>query len=213
MEDLELPPQIIAKGQEPMGERVNVYQKMDLITKIIDALKEEELAFFRESPLGKLLEISTKSSWSRSSGLFLLSRQLEVNKENKIWVLFGVTPLRFSLREFKIVTGLACGKYPNIAKKKRRGTADIKTSYYGTLFGLEEDVTVERVISNLKKKSIGDVQMRLRYTCLALVDGILMSTTHYPKIRVIKDPVEMVENLDVFLAYPWGGCLPCYIIC
>lgn len=204
MGDVELSPRMFAAGQEPLGERVNVYQEFDIIRQITNALKDDEIAFMRESPLGKLLDIPTKPAWSGSFGLFLLSRQLDVVKENGIWVLFGRTPVRFSLREFKIVTGLSCGKYPVAEKKKRKGTAGIKTPYYGKLFGLEEDVTIERIIYNLKKRLIGVREMRIRYACLALVDGILLPTSHYPKVKINKDHAEIIENMESFLAYPWG---------
>lgn len=39
---------------------------------------------------------------------------------------------------------------------------------------------------------------------LALVDGILVPTTHFPRVKIVKEHVEMTENLDEFLAYPWG---------
>ncbi|KAG7627093.1 Ulp1 protease family C-terminal catalytic domain [Arabidopsis thaliana x Arabidopsis arenosa] len=139
---------------------------------------------------------------SASFGLFLLSRQLEVANSDEIWVVFAGTPIRFSLREFKIVTGLPCGKYPKVQKNKKRGTGGKQIPYYNTLFGLEEDVTVERVITMLTKRVVTDRDIRLRYACLALVDGFLLPTSHYPKI--IKNHAEMSEDLQGFLSYPWG---------
>jgi len=106
------------------------------------------------------------------------------------------------LREFKIVTGLPCGKYPKVQKKKKKGTAGKQIPYYNSLFGLEEDVTVERVITMLKKKVVTDQEIMLRYACLALVDGFLLPTSHYPKI--MKDHAEMAEDLQGFLKYPLG---------
>ncbi|KAG7610609.1 Papain-like cysteine peptidase superfamily [Arabidopsis suecica] len=61
---------------------------------------------------------------------------------------------------------------------------------------------VERVITMLKKKVVTDQEIRLRYACLALVDGFLLLTSHYPKI--MKDHAEMAEDLQWFLKYPWG---------
>lgn len=109
---------MIAYGHDPLGEKVNTYQKMSTLIRILDALKPEELNFLRRSPLSQLLEMPNRPVWSASFGIFLLSRQLDVEKENEIWVLFAGTPIRFSLREFKLVTGLPCGKYPSVEKKK-----------------------------------------------------------------------------------------------
>ncbi|CAD5324614.1 unnamed protein product [Arabidopsis thaliana] len=75
------------------------------------------------------------------------------------------------------------------------------SSSFGLLL-LKEDVTVERVITMLKKRVVTDPEIRLRYACLALVDGFLLPTSHYPKI--IKDHAEMAEDLQGFFSYPWG---------
>lgn len=109
---------MIDVGENPAGTQVNVYQKMGIIHKLTNALDKEEVRLLKESALGKLLHLPFKPSWSRSFGLFLLCRQLE----NEIWVLFGGKLVRFSLREFKIVIGLRCGKFPASKKKKRKGT-------------------------------------------------------------------------------------------
>lgn len=124
MTDLDLPNRIISFGEEPLGERVNVYNKMKTL---FDALDEEEREWLSRTPFHSLLEFPNKPAWSASFGLFLLSRQLEISKPYEIWVIFGGTPVRFSLREFKIVTGLNCGRFPNLQKRKRKGTAGKKS--------------------------------------------------------------------------------------
>jgi len=63
-------------------------------------------------------------------------------------------------------------------KKKKRGTDGEQIPYYSSLFGLVEDVTVERVITMLKRV-VTDRDIRLRYACLALVDGFLLPTSHF----------------------------------
>ncbi|KAG7583027.1 Papain-like cysteine peptidase superfamily [Arabidopsis suecica] len=202
MEDLDLPHRLIAAGEEPLGERVNVYNKMKILNGIIDSLDATEINLIRDSPLGGLLDFPNKPAWSASFGLYLLGRQLDIAKANEIWVVYAGTPVRFSLREFHLVTGLACGRYPDVPKKKRKGTAGKEIPFYSTLFGLESDVTVERVITMLKKKVTNDPSLRIRYAVLALVDGYLLPTSHHPKI--IKEHAEMSENLTSFLTYPWG---------
>ncbi|OAO92555.1 hypothetical protein AXX17_AT5G28500 [Arabidopsis thaliana] len=202
MEEVELPNRLIAFGEKPLGERVNVYNKIKTLCSIINALDDEERAFIINSSLGGLMDFPNKPAFSASYSLFLLSRQLEVAKPHEIWIVYASTPVRFSLREFKIVTGLPCGKYPKVPKKKKKGTAGKQIPYYSSLFGLEEDVMVERVITMLKKKVVTDQEIRLRYACLALVDGFLLLTSHYPKI--MKDHAEMAEDLQWFLKYPWG---------
>lgn len=204
MEDLSLPPRLIAAGHKPFGHRVNIYQKMSIIEQIRGYLNKEELDYILRSPLGRLFEYPNKPTWSGGFGLFLLSRQLEIAKENEIWILFAGKPIRFSLWEFKIVTGLPCGKYPKEDKKKQKTKVKKTEEFYGKLFGREENVKVDRVLSLLQSVDEADRENRLRFACLALVDGILLPTTHYPKAKIVKEHVEMVENLEKFLQYPWG---------
>ncbi|EOA12352.1 hypothetical protein CARUB_v10007888mg [Capsella rubella] len=53
----------------------------------------------------------------------------------------------------------------------------------------------------LKNKIVEDKEMQRIYICLALVDGFLVPTSHYPKI--VKEHVEMAEDMNFFLSYPW----------
>nr|AAC98465.1 hypothetical protein [Arabidopsis thaliana] len=166
MASIPLPPRLIALGEEPRGERVNVYQKIKTLCGIFNALDDDERQYLSRSPFARLLEFPNNPAWSASFGIFILGRQLEVTKPNEIWVLFAGTPIRFSLREFKIVTGLPCGRYPSLKMKKKKGTAGKTIPFY------------------------------------TIVDGFLVPTSHHPKI--IKSHAEMVEDVDAFLAYPWG---------
>ncbi|CAG7906037.1 unnamed protein product [Brassica rapa] len=43
---------------------------------------------------------------------------------------------------------------------------------------------------------------RLKYTCLAFTSCVLLPTSHYP--RIIPEHVEMIRDLEEFLAFPWG---------
>ena len=96
-----------------------------------------------------------------SFGIFILGRQLEVAKPNKIWVLFAGTPIRFSLREFNIVTGLPCGKYSSLKMKKKKDTTEKTIPFYIKFIRLEEDVTMDWVIMMLKRKNVSNSGMRI----------------------------------------------------
>ena len=77
--------------------------------------------------------------------------------------------------------------------RKKKGTAGKEIPFYSTLFGLESDVTVAHVITMLKKKVPDDPSLRIRYAVLALVDGYLLPTSHYPKI--VKEHAEIGESI------------------
>ncbi|KAG7588592.1 Ulp1 protease family C-terminal catalytic domain [Arabidopsis suecica] len=131
---------------------------------------------------------------------FLLSRQLVVNKENEIWVVFAGSPLRFSISEFQRMTGLSCNKSPQSKARKSKRKL-LLGKYWYTLFD-RADVSVEWVVGRLKKRLVPDKEIRLRYAILALIDGVLCPTSGKPKISPIH--ADMSENLEKFLNHPWG---------
>ncbi|XP_024003646.1 uncharacterized protein LOC112081434 [Eutrema salsugineum] len=201
MADLELLQRILAADYVPTGKRVNIYQKLSVLSEIENALDDEERKFIYNSQFGKLFEISQKPAWSGAFALFTLTRMLEVEKDNEIWVLFAGKPIRFSLREFKIVTGLCCGKYPPSGKKRRRSNGE---HFYEQLFGGARDVSAEKVLQMLQSWSVNDRETRLRYACLLIVDAILLPSFHFPRVKIDVDHAEMVEDINAFVAYPWG---------
>lgn len=64
-----------------------------------------------------------------------------MSKKNEIWALFRGKPVRLSLREFKLITVLKCGKVDNLNTKD-------STPYYYTIFGRDEYMTVKKVMLN-----------------------------------------------------------------
>lgn len=107
-----LPDMMFADGEEPVGVRVLTYQSSCAINSIQNALDEEEIQFIRESSFGKLVDIGEKPGFSGRFARFFLSTQLKVEKNHEAWFRFAGKPIRFSLREFAIVTGLPCDEFP-----------------------------------------------------------------------------------------------------
>ncbi|KAF8092878.1 hypothetical protein N665_0399s0014 [Sinapis alba] len=109
--------------------------------------------------------------------------------------------IRFSLREFALVTGLNCGKFPKRSKKRAKKHITEKP-YWGELFGTLKEVPVSSVIRMLKKKTVTGCDMRLKYAYLALLSSVILPTTHTP--RISQDHAEMIKDIEEFFAYPWG---------
>lgn len=105
-----------------------------------------------------------------------------------------------SLREFAIVTGLNCDKIPEPPLKKKNPLNE--KLYCNELFGSLKSCTVDTVIDMLKKKIVKDRDTRIKFACLAITSSILFPSSHYPGI--IREHVEMIRDLNEFLAYPWG---------
>nr|VDD17326.1 unnamed protein product [Brassica rapa] len=198
---LPLPPRMFALGEEPEGVRVTPYHKPTSIRKILNALGPDEVRRIKETPFGKLVEIADKPPYSGRFGRFLISRQLKVGKKNEVWFIFAGKPVRFSIREFALVTGLNCRNFPPRTKKKSSKNL-IEKPYWGELFGSMREVPVSYVISMLKKKTVADTETRIKYALLALLSAVILPTSHNPKI--LEQHAEKIKDIDQFLAYPWG---------
>lgn len=130
-----LPPRMFAAGEEPVGERINSYHKIKKTELITDALEPEELEFLRNSTFGKILAIDENPPFSGAFGQHIIVRLLKVKKKYEIWILFVGTPIRMSLREFAIVTGLNCDKLPDPSKKKKKKNQINVKLYWNELLG------------------------------------------------------------------------------
>ncbi|CAF2076537.1 BnaC01g30720D [Brassica napus] len=200
MDNLNLPPRIFAACHEPVGERVNSNHKIKKTKAIIDALEPEELEFLQNSTFGKIIAIDENPPFSGASGQYVVVRLLKVNKKYEVWFLFAGNPIRMSLREFAIVTGLNCAKLPEPTKKKKNPLKE--KIYWNELFGSLKFCTLDIVIDMLKKKVVKSREARIKFACLAITSSILFPSSHQP--RIIPEHVELIRDLDEFLDFPWG---------
>lgn len=198
----DIPERIFKAGEEPTGVRVTPYHKPCGTRQILNALEPEEIEKIQASPFGKIVELADKSSFSGRFGRYIISRQLKVAKKHEVWFVFAGKPIRFSLREFAIVTGLNCGKFRKRSKKRGANRNITEKPYWGELFGTLKEVPVSSVIRMLKKKTVTGTELRLKYAYLALLSSVILPTTHAP--RISHDYAEMIKDLDNFFAYPWG---------
>ncbi|KAF8087013.1 hypothetical protein N665_0603s0015 [Sinapis alba] len=197
----QLPERYFIAGEEPTGVRVTPYHKASGIKQILNALDADEVEMVRLSPFGKLVEIADKPPFSGRFGRYIISRQLKIAKKHEAWFLYAGKPIRFSLREFALVTGLNCKKFPKRSKKRSKNFIAEKP-YWGELFGTLKEVPVHSVVRMLKKKTVTDKEVRIKYAYLSLLASVILPTTHAP--RISQDHAELIKDLDVFFAYPWG---------
>lgn len=118
-----------------------------------------------------------------------------------MWFRFAGNPIRFSLREFAIVTALPCGQYPKNSKTKKKKNINDKP-YWPELFGRVEDLRVSQAVKMLRKKTVTDRDIRIKLACLAIVSSVLLSTNL--KQKMLKEHAELLVDLQDFFAFPWG---------
>ncbi|KAG5405903.1 hypothetical protein IGI04_008626 [Brassica rapa subsp. trilocularis] len=110
---------MFAFGEEQVGIKVTEDQKSSCISKIINALEEEEeIVVNRASTFEKLLAIAKETSILGLFWAFPYIQAIESFEEARNLVLFAGKPVRFSIREFPLVTALNFRRFPPHSKKR-----------------------------------------------------------------------------------------------
>ncbi|EOA12360.1 hypothetical protein CARUB_v10016512mg, partial [Capsella rubella] len=187
--DTRLPHRIFATDRYPDA-RLNVYSKPDILTVIVKVLKgTAEFEKILSSPLGSLFSLRVcECPISCKLIHALLCRQL---------------PMRFSLLEFGAVTCLDCSEFPeDYDPEENILPVPGEVCYWDTLIGDDRKVTFADVSKTFEDPQVTDLSKKLRLALLLIVDGVLIasSQTHRPTFKY----VEMLEDVDSFLKFPWG---------
>ncbi|ESQ39494.1 hypothetical protein EUTSA_v10001262mg [Eutrema salsugineum] len=177
-----LPKRVLGNGCYPVGARLNIYSKANVIGLLVEALKgTEDLEKLLHSQFRKLFHLPVARCCNSAKLVHaLLSRQLVTTKTHEIWFLFGGQPLRYLIRELKEITRLNCNLEPDSSEEEE----DVgKTGIWKDLFGRATTMNVFDVLEMLKDLDLP----RWKRLPLALI--VL---------------VTMLTDLDRFMLYPWG---------
>ncbi|XP_024010320.1 uncharacterized protein LOC112085344 [Eutrema salsugineum] len=161
------PKRLFALGNEPENKKVNTYFQLHYLDTISYALEEDHIEKLSLSQFGKLIEAGNKIASSVRFLHFILSRQLVTKKNKEVWCLFAVQPIRFSIREFAITTGLDCSKLPPPKKLKE----DKVSEYTIELFGSDRNATPGWIATTLAGRPYKDKDTRFKLACLLLIDA------------------------------------------
>lgn len=196
-----IPEMMFAAGEEPVGVRVLTYQSSGAIKIILNALEDEEIAVIRDSAFGKIVDIAAKPVFSGRFARYIMSRQLKMKKKHEAWFPFAGKPIRFALREFAIVTGLPCRPFPQRSKMKLKESIT-KKPYWLVLFDKSEVVTVASVIKMLRRRTVTDREIHIKYACLAILSSVLLPTSL--KMKISREHGEAIEDLGEFFCISLG---------
>ncbi|XP_024014535.1 uncharacterized protein LOC112088485 [Eutrema salsugineum] len=121
-----------------------------------------------------------------------------------MWTVFGGQPMRFSLKEFGLISGLPCGEFPEDHDPDYEMRNDPKKPdpYWRELLGDDLKISCADIAAMIK----GDPNMpdsrKLRLALILILDAVLISSqqTHCPTLKYVR----MLEDLDKFYKFPWG---------
>ncbi|XP_010473965.2 PREDICTED: uncharacterized protein At3g43530-like [Camelina sativa] len=163
-------------------------------------LKEEELDWFLGHPQFKHFFHMPKDSNHKLMGMWmLLLRTAHLEKKNECWFIVNGTPIRYSLREMAIISGLYCHQYPkfkdglgslNFARKQFKGGQIIQ---YGD---------VKAKLLSMKKLSEDRLKMAVLYFLSSVIIGKKKGGKNAPSVEPFF--LRAVDDLDLCRTFPWG---------
>lgn len=191
--------------------RLNIYSRPNILTFLRHVLRGSSgFTRIRESSFGKLFDLPLRQCPVSCKLIHcLLSRQLLSEDEHTLWTVFGSDPLKFGLEEFGTITGLNCGAFPEGYEPpdhNQKGSNKQKDAHkdpiWKRLIGKYNNITIADLADELENDQEMDEWRRIRLALLIIVDGVLIASQqiHRPTLRY----VQMLDDLDAFLNFPWG---------
>ena len=189
-------PEYVVPEAKHFRARVNQGSRLSMLNNIDDYVDASDWQKLLDSQLGGVVQLAHSVKFSSQMVHYALQRQLASDKEWETWYRIKGKLRRFSLKEFALVTGLRCSQ-PTASDMEDDEKA-IK-DFFGN-----EKMTVGDLETELKNSMlvVRSPQRRFKLVLLYIVEGVLLGEEQRKGLR--SWIVRLVENVDRFLAFPWG---------
>ncbi|CAF2069051.1 unnamed protein product [Brassica napus] len=179
-------------GSQPKQKSaINQYSGSEYISIIDSILKPDEMIRVRGSFLGPIMKLSERGLKLSGKMVYaILTRSIVSVKKNEAWFHFGAQPMRFSIREFHMMTGLKCS---GALEGTRRETDRFN---WELLKGRSHKLS--DVVEQLRNTREDASEERVCLAMLILVESILLR-----KSKGGSFPLEYAKNAQD-MTYPWG---------
>ncbi|KAF3525596.1 hypothetical protein F2Q69_00049882 [Brassica cretica] len=148
---LRLPGRVYEAVEPPDNPKAIIHHsKIDYVEKVEDILGKEEFSLIENSRIGSILKVVKRNRVPFSEELFhfLMQRRVLTQRED-LWFTFSDQPVRFSLREFHLTTGLRCEEDQTITEPQFK---TMKKPYLWML-GKNDKFTVRTLCEMFKEKA------------------------------------------------------------
>ncbi|AAC62793.1 T2L5.5 gene product [Arabidopsis thaliana] len=207
-EILTLPEQIYIEGEESIAlGTVQQYSDWNLVSKVEEALGECLFQKIRSSFLGLLVELGPKMKAKkgiRFSGKIFhyLMQQRVKTKGSTLWFRVDSQPIRFSLREFYLTTGIQCE--PVHRELRRKGKDPVKEPYFWASKGSYTlgDLEDRLFLKPKEGEPAVEDEEKLCLAAVVLTEGILL--TPYGKEKIPLPRLRHASDFEMYTAQPWG---------
>ena len=164
---------------------------------IKDNLDETDLEWFRGTQFGILLDVPTHYKHASQLLWSLVLRMANCNREHELWMVVNNVPLRYSLMEYALITGLNCSSMPDT------GSVQVTNAFKQRHWPQHKVVSLTDVVSRMKSIEAPYGDEKKKMALLVFVVGVLMCNDK--RIASIDQAyLDLVEDIKSFDQYPWG---------
>ena len=180
--------------------RININCRISYIRDVENKLSGADWKRIVASPFGNVVKMLRGISFSSQTVHYVLFKQLKSKKKWETWYEIGGKELRFSMKEFALITGLNCGSFPiESSGTTRKKDLQVMEKFFGGPAGPK--TTVQDLYERFKEYRVLD-NYKLKLALLLIVEGIFLGGD---KKRLVKvEHVKLLDNMDKFWDYPWG---------
>ncbi|CAN7022395.1 unnamed protein product [Brassica rapa subsp. trilocularis] len=186
-------------GSEPEKTiSINQHSIVAYIKTVKEILGNDEFNRIRGTFLGPVIKLGERSlKLSAKIVHAVLTKSIKTVKRREAWFHFGAQPMRFSIREFHMVTGLKCS---GEAREPREETEKFKWDFLKGRTHTVKDV--EKQLRNTREDASDE---RFRLAMLLLIESILLQKSLLDGGTTFTlDYVKIAQDMDVLMTYPWG---------
>ncbi|CAN7105094.1 unnamed protein product [Brassica rapa subsp. narinosa] len=186
-------------GSEPEKTiSINQHSIVAYIKTVKEILGNDEFNRIRGTFLGPVIKLGERSlKLSAKIVHAVLTKSIKTVKRHEAWFYFGAQPMRFSIREFHMVTGLKCS---GEAREPREGTEKFKWDFLKGRTHTVKDV--EKQLRNTREDASDE---RFCLAMLLLIESILLQKSLLDGGTTFTlDYVKIAQDMDVLMTYPWG---------
>ncbi|CAA7043024.1 unnamed protein product [Microthlaspi erraticum] len=197
-----LPPESFFFSPKQYGNSCKIASRC-YVKETVNEIKKypNELEFFRKHPQFKHIFHIREEPNRKSQGLWmLLLHHARTEKENEPWFVVTGVPIRYSIKEHALLTGLDCHDYPrNYKDLKSKKKGDYK--FVKKWFGRSTGITIADVVAMLgsMNSSVNKKKMALLY----FLSNVLKAKS---KVEGNIEPflLKVVDDLKLCETFPWG---------
>ena len=198
--DYQFPKRILEEGAETKIDQINNTCRRTILGTLKVVLRDEYQEVLKDPVFGPILAIvENKLIYSGKIIHSFICKQLKVSKLHELWFLFAKRPLRFSMQEFYVVTGL------NFKEELDVDLNNWKSDKGFWSMVLKENRKINLLIIRdelLKVCNEWTYVDRVRLVYLCIIHGFVIAKDL--RVFIPHEFIRLVMDFEKMRMYPWG---------